>query len=167
MRALLVSLLIVGCVSAPTPRLEIPMVESWASHARILLLAIPPPSPLDPEPAHALRVSLLHRPSGLHYRAMGESMLEPILPNMVEDVIWSSSLVSSIRLNLERFMAEGMVGIAPLTEEGERMHLRYCPRDLLRAGHVADEHDLDIVRLRVEPDWHTDPEYGCIYYLRP
>lgn len=96
---------------------------------------------------------------------MGESVLEPILPNMVRDVVWRSPLVSSIRLNLERFMAEGMIGILPLTERGERMHLLYCPPELLRAGHVSDEHDTDIVRLRVEPDWHTDPEYGCLYHI--
>jgi hypothetical protein len=166
-RWLAVATLLFGCASIPTPHEEIPVAESWSSRPRILLLGIPAPSPLDPEPAHALRVSLLHRPSGLRYIAIGESMLEPILPNMVQDVVWSSPLVTSIRLNLERFMTEGMIGVAPLAENGELMHLRYCPRDLVRAGHVADEYDRDIVRLHVEPDWYTDPEYGCLYHISP
>lgn len=163
-----VALFLIGCAaSPPLPQLEVPMVESWRANPQLLVLEIPRPDPHMEADEHPLflRVSLLHRPYELRLPPMGESLFEPILPGAVLTVRWQRVVQSAVYLNVTRFLVEGLVGIAPIEENGHMLRIIACPDELLTAGYLERPGSRTVVLLASEPEWHTDPEYGCLYRL--
>ena len=160
MKQLLVAALLFGCAAMPVRHPRPSLAGDDA-----LLVAVRGRRPYLRSPEHEglrIRVGFFIRQSGI-----GMSGVSRVPSSGEDEHVWMP-LTMTVFTDVPRFIEHGFVGVEAVGIGPDEHPLRqHCYGDLLRAVSVdiesSDVHPLYAQLTATRPD----PEYGCIYRLRP
>ncbi|HVM90291.1 MAG TPA: hypothetical protein VMU11_00125 [Verrucomicrobiae bacterium] len=162
MRRLLVTLLLLGCAAMPVhhahPRSELAGDD-------VLFVAVRGRRPYLRHPEHEtlrIRIGFYLREAGIGH----SGIFHVPTAGGDEERLWMP-LTVTVFTDIARFLEHGFVSIEAVGIGRDEHPLRHtCYRDLIRAA-TADIETRRIHHLYVQVSPRPDPEYGCIYHLRP